>query len=511
MQIPERKGAEGMRIGQWILVAALVVAAGIGGYLLRGNGGSQASAAGDARNGVQEQEGSGGGGRARGSNLTITVQTGTSKAGTLVAQRQAAGTVQPVTQSQVAAQATGVVSKILAQVGDTVKAGQPVIQLEDSQLRIAVQNAQLALQNARITLSTQTNATGDATQKLRQQLQAAQTTLASAQVSYASAQKVYKLGGLSQTDLNTAKANLDTAEANVSAAQTALAQNGRAGSESLAGLRVAISQAQNQLQTAQINLANATLRAPFAGQISAINVTVGEAVGSSTQPFTLVSPQRQVRFSVPPTDAASISSGQTLTFNTGAQTFQVKVDQRPAAPVNQAVSLTARILGGSLPEPGTVGTLTYPVKLAQGTIVPIAALQNDGTRSYVFAVQSSKAKATTVTVLSQAGSNAAVSGLGANLQIIVSPPPGLLDGSSVAQAGSQTPNSVSPHGGQGSSGSQENPSGVGNPPGQSGQSGSSTSPGNQGQPASSGGSGTNPTQPRSVQNAAPQGGTGGQP
>lgn len=535
MQIEGRKGATGMRIGQWVLVAALVVAAGIGGYVLRGTSSPASEAAGGSRAGTQGQFGQGGfqGQPGQGfgrAGVTITVQTDTSQTGTLVAQRQAAGTVQPVTQSQVAAKTTGVVSKILANVGDTVKAGQPVLQLEDSQLRIAVQNAQLALQNARINLTTQTNATADATLKLQQQLQAAQTALANAQISYQSAQRVYKLGGLSVNDLNSAKAALDTAQANVSAAQSALAANQRAGNESLAQLRVAIAQAQNQLQQAQINLESATIRAPFAGQISAINVAVGEAVGSSSQPFTLVSLERQVRFSVPPADAASISPGQTLTFNTGAQSFQVKVDQRPAAPVNQTVSLTARILGNTLPQAGTVGTLTYPVRLAQGTLVPIAALQNDGTRSYVFVVEGGKAKATTVTVLAQAGSQAAVSGLGPNLEIIVSPPPGLLDGSSVAKAGSQ-PSSQGGYGqGQGQNGSgqgqyrrgrqeQVSPSERQNSGGQS-----SSSPGNSAQPTQSGsgasqgnaapqgqpsGSSNGQTPPRNPQNSAPQ--RGGQP
>lgn len=503
MQVEGRKGATSMRWGQWIGVAILMAAAGVGGYVLRGNSSSAApAAAGSSRSGTQGQFGQGsfqrqpGQGSAR-AGAIILVQTDTSKAGTLVAQRQAAGTVEPVTQSQVAAQTTGVVSKILANVGDTVKPGQPILQLDDSQLRIAVQNAQLALQNARINLTTQTNATNDATVKLQQQLQAAQTSLTNAQISYQSAQRVYQLGGLSVNDLNSAKANLDTAKANLSAAQSALAANQRAGSETLAQLRVAVDQAQNQLQQAQINLANATIRAPFAGQISAINVAVGEAVGSSSQPFTLVSPERQVRFSVPPTDAASIRPGQILSFNTGAQTFQIKVDQRPAAPVNQMVSLTARILGENLPPAGAVGTLIYPVRLAQGTLVPIAALQNDGTRNYLFVVENGKAKAQTVTVLAQAGNQAAVSGVAPNLEVIINPPPGLLDGSSVAKVGSQTPGSSY---GQGPNG---------NNPGQ--RSGPGTRQGTpSGKPASSSqGQPSTPTQtrPNPQGSNAPQGGS----
>lgn len=446
MRLEERKGAGGMRIGQWIFVAVLVIAAAFAGYALRGrSSSSQAAPAGGSGQAASASQKSGGKSSAqtgRSTGAVIAVQTATSQSGTLVAQRQTAGTVQPVTSSQVASQAAGVVSQVLANVGDSVKAGQAVIQLDDSQLRIAVQNAQLALQNARINLTTQTNATHDATQKLQQQLQAAQTSLSTAENSYASAQKVYALGGLSNNDLNNAKAALDTARANYSAAQTALAQNARAGNESLAQLQVAVSQAQNQLQNAQINLANATLRAPFAGQIAAINVTMGEAVGTNSQPFTLVSPERQVAFNVPPTDAASITPGQVLSFNTVSQSFQVKVNQRAATPINQNVPLTARILGNTLPPAGTVGTLSYSVRLAQGTLIPIAALQNDGVNNYVFVVEGGKAKIQNITVLAQAASSAAVSGVMAGQAVILNPPPGLLDGSSVTQTSSQTPSST---------------------------------------------------------------------
>ncbi|PZA07730.1 MULTISPECIES: efflux RND transporter periplasmic adaptor subunit [unclassified Meiothermus] len=448
----------GREVGRWIGVILLMLAAGVGGYMLRGSSPNSSSPS-NSRSGAAGPGVTGGfpGRQGMVRSATVPVQTDTSRAGTLVAQRQAMASVQPVVQSRVSPQISGVVSQILVNVGDVVKAGQPLIQLDDTQLRIAVQNAQLAVQNAQINLTAQTNATRDATLKLEQQLQAAKTALNNAQMAYQAAQRIYQLGGISQSELNNARANLDTAQANLSAAQSALAANRRAGQETLAQLRVAVAQAQSQLQQAQINLANATLRAPFSGQVAAINVAVGETVNSGSQPLTLVSPERQVRFSVPPADAASLSPGQTLSFSTDAQSFQVKVDQHPAPPAsaNANVSLTARILGNDPSPAGAVGTLTYPVRLAQGTLVPITALQNDGTRSFVFVVEGGKARAQTVTVLAQAGSQAAVRGLAPNLEVIVNPPPGLLDGVSVAKVESPSPS----YGQEQSGGSQGRSSG----------------------------------------------------
>ncbi|RIH87035.1 efflux RND transporter periplasmic adaptor subunit [Calidithermus roseus] len=441
-----------MRLRQWITVIALVLSGGVAGYLLRSSSlpessstpaaGSNSPAAGFQGNrggGIGQNFGNRGGATGQGfrnqgqggSGAVIPVQTTMTRTGTLIAQRQAAGTVVPVQQSQVAARNSGTVARVLVQVGDEVRANQAVVQLEDSQLRIAVHNAELALQNARISLSSQTSATREAELRLKQQLQAAQASLAAAQASYAAAQEVHRLGGMSESELQSVRSQLSTARANLAAAQAALEQNQRAGQENLAQLRLAVAQAQNQLRLAQLNLSNATIRAPFDGQVAAIAVAPGEAVSPSSQVFTLVSTTRQVRFSVPPGDAPSLSPGQVLPFSTGSQSFEVKLNQRPAAPVSQSVSLTARFVGTATPPAGVVGSLTYSVRLAQGTLLPIAALQNDGARSYVYVVSEGRARVQDVTVLAQAGSTAAVRGLEGGLEVIVNPPPGLLDGSAV--------------------------------------------------------------------------------
>lgn len=534
-----------MGFRQWALMIALVLAGGLAGYFLRGSPAASPQAAvgqggpgGSFQQGNRNPQGQGsqgfrsGQGRG-GAGAVIPVQTAKTRSGTLVAQRQAAGTVVPTNQSRVAAPSGGVVARVLVKVGDTVKAGQPVIQLDDTQLRLTVQNAEIALQNARISLSSQTNAIREASLKLSQQLQAAKATLVAVQNSYASAQKVHQLGGISANDLQNAKSQLSTAQANVTAAQAALDQNQRAGNEALAQLRLAITQAQNQLRQAQINLANATIKAPFDGQIAAINVSPGESVGSSTQAFTLVSLERQVAFSVPPSDAPSLTPGQQLSFNTGSQSFAVKVNQRPAAPVNQSVALTARFIGEAVAAPGAVGNLSYRVRLAQGTLLPIAALQNDGIRSYVFTIVEGKAKAQNVTVLAQAGSDAAVRGIPGGAEVIVSPPPGLLDGASVVnqeeagqrgQFGGQGGQQGQGQPGQGGSGQNRQgqgfqPGGPGNQQGQnqSGQNGQGWRQGNQGGQRNPRGQGSG--QPgQGAQPGSPQGGAnpptqpqGGQP
>ncbi len=425
--------------GRNLLIGALIVAAGAGGYLIRDQTQS-ASVGGEPQAGAGGQYGSGQGGSARGAggrggrggaNAIIPVQAVASRSGTLVAQRNAAGTVVPVNVSQVAAQTSGTVSKVIVKVGDAVKTNQPIVQLDDTQLKLTLQNAQLNLENAQINLKSQDTNTAQATGKLQQQLQAAQSALETANRSYTSTQQVYKVGGASKADLENAKTALDTAEANLSSAQSALSQNQRAGGEGLAQLRLAVSQAQIQLSQANLNLSNATLKAPFDGQITAVAAVQGQLVSPGAAAFSLASAAREIKFSVPPADATAFVPGRVFKFNTASQSFQVKVDALPAAPVAQNVPLLARVIGGAAPASGVVGTLNYGVNLAKGTIVPISSLQNDGTRTFVFEMIAGKSKAVTVNVLAQANSDAVVTGLEAGVQVIINPPPGLLDGAKV--------------------------------------------------------------------------------
>lgn len=107
---------------------------------------------------------------------------------------------------------------------------------------------------------------------------------------------------VSQVALETAKTNL---EQNKRGFATTPSQN-------VDALKVAVVTAQNNLRQAQLNFRNAAIRAPFAGQISAIAVSPGMYVGQNTAAFTLVSAQRLISFGVSPADAPALSAGKTI-------------------------------------------------------------------------------------------------------------------------------------------------------------------------------------------------------
>ena len=150
-------------------------------------------------------------------------------------------------------------------------------------------------------------------------------------------------------------------------------------------------QADNQLKQAELNLQYAQVKAPFAGQISVVNVNPGEYVGVATSAFVLVSADKEVDFNVPPTDATHLLVGTKLNFNYEGKSFQIAVRQLPSAPVNGMVPMVASVPISFPISYGAVGTVGYSADPARGILIPIASLQTNEDKNYVFVIKEGKA------------------------------------------------------------------------------------------------------------------------
>jgi multidrug resistance efflux pump len=386
--------------------------------------GTAAAAKGGAPQGAQGQ----GNGRRF---ATIPVQAVTVQSGTLVTENATSGSVVAVTQSPVAAQVAGVVARVARNAGDWVKQGALVIQLDDSAVKLAVKNAQASLENAKINLSIAQQTSTESNPKLASQLDSAKTALSAAQKNYDSQKKLFDLGGISSSQLDSSQSQLQQAQANVLTAQLALDQNQQAGTQTLAQQQLAVDQAATQLEIAQLNLRNTSITAPFAGQIAAVNVTPGMAVSLNTSVYVLVSAERQINFTVPPSDAPDFKIGNLVQFTFAGHDYPVRIIQSPSAPINGVVPLVAELPKQVPVSYGAVGTITYKLNIATGILIPIAALVTRADQNLVYSIVNGKAVEQPITIVAESGTTAVVKGLEAGMQIIVSPPPGLLAGSTV--------------------------------------------------------------------------------
>jgi multidrug efflux pump subunit AcrA (membrane-fusion protein) len=361
----------------------------------------------------------------------IDVQAVPVSFGALVVEHNASVTVMPVMQSQVVGQLSGVVARVLRKPGDWVDRNATVIQLDDSQLKLAVQTAQASLENARITLSTGQDATSQANPRLDLQVRAAQSALSAAQSNYDSRKALFKLEGATSADVDRAKSDLDTAQANLEAAKTALDQNRKADVQNIAQLKLAVEQAGFALQQAQLNLQFAAIKAPYAGHLVAVNVMPGELVSQNAAAFVIASSEREIDFDVPPADAAGLPVGALVTFTLNGASYALKVSQSPQVPQDGVVHTVAAVPDSLSLAFGAVGTVSYSPTLARGALIPTGALQTNEDKNFVYLVQEGKARVHPITILAESGSSIAVTGVDPGSLVAVNPPPGLLDGSSV--------------------------------------------------------------------------------
>ena len=116
---------------------------------------------------------------------------------------------------------------------------------------------------------------------------------------------------------------------------------------------------QLQLQTAELNLQYASIKAPYAGQIAAVNVNPGTYVSQNTAVFIIVSLEKEIIFNVPPADAPNLPVGTTVQFTYLGRSYPVKVSQAPSAPINGVIPMVTDV-PRSFPLPyGAVGTVSY--------------------------------------------------------------------------------------------------------------------------------------------------------
>lgn len=366
-------------------------------------------------------QGFGGGQRPGGRNQVIPVQVSTVVFGPLTASNTSAGVVSPEIQSSVAAGANGTVRTIVRKAGEWVSAGDVVIQLDDTQLKLSLALAQTSLQNALVNAGFDESGKPSPTSTIALKIQYAQSDVAAKQRTYEADLALFKLGGVTQTTLDNDQSAIQNAQATLESLKASVQQS-----------TMTVQTATLQVQQAQLNLSNASIKAPFDGQIAAVNLRPGEYVGTSTAAFVLVSRNKILTFSVPPSDAPGLTWGTPVKFTYGGTEYQARITQLPAAPVGGLIPLTASLPTNLSPPLGTVGTITYTVELARGALVPLPAVQSAENTTFVFtADEANKVGKSQVTILAETGAFAAVAGVKVGTTVVLNPPPGLLVGSTV--------------------------------------------------------------------------------
>ncbi|MBI3912908.1 MAG: efflux RND transporter periplasmic adaptor subunit [Chloroflexi bacterium] len=321
---------------------------------------------------------------------TVRAQDASVTRGTLVATVSAAGNVSAPKTASLAFQQSGRVAKVNVQVGDTVKSGQVLMELDLVDLQLALKNTQANLTSAQVSYET-------AKTKVAQnpnQLIVARAGLDKATIALQKAQGDYNaISWRGDIGMTTQAQALQTATIDYQSALASFSQVASTINDSaLRSAQVQLDQAQVSVDQAQRNIEKARIVAPFDGVVSAVNFNVSDSVGSGVA-LTLVDlATLQVKVTLSEVDIAKVKAGQTAQMTLDALTGKTYSAQvQSVAPigtvtqgvVNYPVTLVVQNVDGSI-KPGMTANMAIAVERRDNVLlIPNRAVRTTGNQKTV--------------------------------------------------------------------------------------------------------------------------------
>jgi len=244
-----------------------------------------------------------------------------------------AGTLLSPDQARVSAEASGVVRRVLVEIGREVGVGSPLVEIEPRELKLALERAEAALLQTRAQLGMSGPVDRDEAPPADADIAVVKTATANrddARAAFERAKALNARGITSPEVLQAAETRYKVAEASYEASLDSV----RATKAQLRDRRAAYTLALKQLD-------DAVVRAPIAGVVSERPVQVGEYIGARTVVATIVqmSPLK-LRTGVQERHAGVVEPGQPVQFRVEA--FGDRLFSGKVAHVSPALDQTMR-------------------------------------------------------------------------------------------------------------------------------------------------------------------------
>lgn len=199
----------------------------------------------------------------------------------------ATGSVRASKRTEVGAQVSGKIQKLYVELGQTVKQGDPIADIDSSNQSNTLSTAQAQLAS------------------YKAQLTSAQVALEIAQSNYNRLTKLYKANSSSLSEVETAKNTLASAKATVD------------------NIKAQLKSAEISVNDAQTNLNYTQIISPMDGVIVSVPVSVGQTVNSNQTSPTIVQvadlSKMLIKLEISEGDIAQVKIGQKVTFSTLAE------------------------------------------------------------------------------------------------------------------------------------------------------------------------------------------------
>ncbi|GGM01285.1 MacA family efflux pump subunit [Streptomyces cinereus] len=235
------------------------------------------------------------------------------------------GKIEGIKQVDVGAQVSGEVTKLYVEVGDTVKKGDVIAQIDPVTLQNTLTTQQATLQQSKANLEStksayQTKQAALAT--ARADLKGKIATLQQSQTEYNRLKSLLAMNAISKQELEQADTAVKTAQANVDSAKEAIAtaQANIASSQAdIVSAQQTIKKAQTDVNTAEKNLGYSQIVAPMSGTVISITTKQGQTVNANQSAPTIVTladlSSVRVKAKISEADVVNLKTGLPVYFN----------------------------------------------------------------------------------------------------------------------------------------------------------------------------------------------------
>lgn len=266
----------------------------------------------------------------------------------------ATGKVEALNQVDVGAQVSGEVTKLYVDVGQTVRKGDVIAQIDPETLQNGLITQQASLQQSQANL--QSNQAAYATRKAalstaQAELKGKLATLQQAQSEYNRMRSLMAMNAVSKQELEQAATSVKTAQAAVDSAQQAIttAQANLVASQAdIVNAQATIKKSQTDVNTAKKNLGYTQIVAPMSGTVVSITTKQGQTVNANQTAPTIVTLAQldkvRIKAKISEADVVNLKPGMPVYFNiigNPDKKFQASLTAIEPAPQGTTANSTA--------------------------------------------------------------------------------------------------------------------------------------------------------------------------
>jgi HlyD family secretion protein len=289
----------------------------------------------------------------------------------------------PINQANVTAKISSPVKRVLVNRGDHVRTGQLLAELESADLAASANESNSQYEQTQAAYQTLTGATvPEDKNKAQIDVQTAQQVLDAAKKVYDSRVALQKDGALAQKMVDDAKVAMVQAQSQLETAQHHLeALNQVSQRESIRGAQAQVNAAKAHYENATVQLSYAQIHSPISGVVADRSVYPGEMPPSGAPLLSIVDISQVVaRANVPVKEASSIRVGRPARISgpEGDLAGKVTVVSPSADPSTTTVEVWVQVPnpGEKLKPGGTVRVAIIAETIQNTIVVPAAAILN---------------------------------------------------------------------------------------------------------------------------------------